>query len=234
MATRRWRQLVGGSVLAAALAAALTAALAPLALASEAPPPPTARQVTAFFRAVSFDDAATVTRMVGAVVNANQPNPLGGEPALVLAVREGSKRVIEVLLAHPGLDIEQRAVNGNTALMMAAWLGARDTLEQLLAHGARVNQPGWNALHYACVSGNEDIARILIARGAALDAAAPMAAGGYTPLMLAAREGKTALVRLLLDSGARVDVQDAEGLTAEQLAERAGHAAIARLLSQKN
>ena len=32
-----------------------------------------------------MDDASTVRKMVGTVVNANELNPLGGEPALVLA-----------------------------------------------------------------------------------------------------------------------------------------------------
>lgn len=232
---RRWRVLLLASVLATTLApAALAGSGQPSATApTTSPSAPNAGQVTAFFRAVAFDDADTVGRMVGAVVNANQPNPLGGEPPLVVAVRERSSRVLARLLAHPGTDLEQRAVNGNTALMLAAYLGDADSVRRLLEHGARVNQAGWSALHYASASGDEAIVRELIARGAHIDAAAPLGVGGYTPLMMAARDGKTRVVRLLLDSGADGALVDSEGLTAGQLAERAGHTTIARLLSQK-
>ena len=124
--------------------------------------PPTDKQVSSFFRAVQMDDASTVRKMVGTVVNANELNPLGGEPALVLAIREGSAAVVQDLLAHPGTDLERKAVNGNTALMMAAFKRDGDTVRALLDKGAKVNQPGWTALHYAAASGDAAIAQLLI------------------------------------------------------------------------
>ena len=190
----------------------------------------TPEELTAFFRAVQLNDSKKVEEMVGKVVNANELNPLGGEPALVLAVREGSMGVFQSLLAHPGTDLEATAMNGNTALMMAAYKRNKPAAEALLARGAQVNRSGWTALHYAAASGDEDIARLLIARKAKLDAMSPKASGSYTPLMMAAREGHEAMVRLLLGQGANPRLKNGEGLTAVQIAERAERADIVRAI----
>lgn len=194
---------------------------------AHAVPPPTEQQVSSFFRAVQMDDANTVRKMVGAVVNANELNPLGGEPALVLAIREGAREVVRELLRHPGTDLERQAVNGNTALMMAAFKGDEEVVRALLNKGAKVNQPGWTALHYAAASGDDKITQLLIERGASLDALSPRQSGAYTPLMLAAREGKEDTARLLRARGAKAGLKNAEGLTAAQIARQAGRDKLA-------
>ena len=209
-------------------AAGVLSVVAVGAIAAQAP---TEKQVSSFFRAVQMDDASTVRKMVGTVVNANELNPLGGEPALVLAIREGSTAVVQDLLAHPGTDLERKAVNGNTALMMAAFKRDGDTVRALLDKGAKVNQPGWTALHYAAASGDAAIAQLLIERGAKLDALSPRPSGAVTPLMMAAREGQDGIVRLLLAKGANAGLKNTEGFTAAQLAKQAGHDKLAGLLS---
>jgi len=209
-------------------AAGVLSVMAVGAIAAQAP---NEKQVSSFFRAVQMDDANTVRKMVGTVVNANELNPLGGEPALVLAIREGSTAVVQDLLAHPGTDLERKAVNGNTALMMAAFKRDGDTVRALLDKGAKVNQPGWTALHYAAASGDAAIAQLLIERGAQLDALSPRPSGAVTPLMMAAREGQDGIVRLLLAKGANAGLKNTEGFTAAQLAKQAGHDKLAGLLS---
>ncbi len=204
------------------LAATLTSSLALAA---------TPEELTAFFRAVQLNDSKTVTEMVGKVVNANEINPLGGEPALVLAVREDAMGVFRALLAYPGTDLEAKAMNGNTALMMAAFKRNKVAAQALLERGAAVNRAGWTPLHYAAASGDEDIARLLLARKAKVDAVSPRASGAFTPLMMAAREGQEGLARLLLAEGANPRLKNAEGLTAAQIAERAGREDIARAIA---
>jgi len=216
---RLMARLCAAGVLLAVAASAVAAA------------PPTDKQVSSFFRAVQMDDASTVRKMVGTVVNANELNPLGGEPALVLAIREGSTAVVQDLLAHPGTDLERKAVNGNTALMMAAFKRDGDTVRALLDKGAKVNQPGWTALHYAAASGDAAIAQLLIERGAQVNALSPRPSGAVTPLMMAAREGQDGIVRLLLAKGANAGLKNTEGFTAAQLARQAGHDKLAALLS---
>jgi hypothetical protein len=191
----------------------------------------TPEELTAFFRAVQLNDTKTVTEMVGKVVNANEINPLGGEPALVLAVREDAMGVFHALLAHPGTDLEAKAMNGNTALMMAAFKRNKAAAQALLERGAAVNRAGWTPLHYAAASGDEEIAGLLIARKAKLDALSPRASGAYTPLMMAAREGQEGVARLLLAQGANPRLKNGEGLTAVQIAERAGRDDLARAIS---
>ena len=209
-------------------AAGVLGVVAAGAIAAQAP---NEKQVSSFFRAVQMDDASTVRKMVGTVVNANELNPLGGEPALVLAIREGSTAVVQDLLAHPGTDLERKAVNGNTALMMAAFKRDGDTVRALLDKGAKVNQPGWTALHYAAASGDVAISQLLIERGAQVNALSPRPSGAVTPLMMAAREGQDGIVRLLLAKGANAALKNTEGFTAAQLAKQAGHDKLAGQLS---
>jgi ankyrin repeat protein len=192
----------------------------------------TPREIASFFRAVQLDDAKTVKAMLAATVNPNQVNPVGGEPGLVLAVREGSMRVFDVLLAHPATRLEAAAINGNTALMMAAYKGNMPAVQALLAKGARVDRAGWSPLHYAAAGGADDIARLLLERRAPIDAESPRASGMYTPLMMAAREGHESTVRLLLEAGADARRKDSEGLTAAQIAKRADKPRIAAAIAQ--
>lgn len=189
-------------------------------------------QVSTFFRAVQMDDARTVKTMLGARVDPNDTNPIGGEPPLVLALREGSMAVFETLLEHPGTRVDTPAINGNTALMMAAFKGNRAAAEALIAKGAAVNRPGWTPLHYAAAGGDDAIAGLLLEHGARIDAPSPHASGSYTPLMLAAREGKEDTARFLLEHGADPRLKNGEGLTAAQIAARAEHPSLAKVLTR--
>jgi ankyrin repeat protein len=202
-------------------------AAAPAAAAGASP-----EQVRDFFRAVQMDDARTVQTLLR-VVDPNGLNPIGGEPALVVAAREGAMNVLKVLLASPDTRVDATAMNGNTALMMAAYKRNLPTVETLLAKGAAVNRPGWTALHYAAAGGDNDIAALLLERGARVDAVSPPASGAYTPLMMAAREGHQDSALFLLEHGANPMLKNGEGLTAAQIAERADHKAIASAIQAR-
>jgi ankyrin repeat protein len=213
MQRRGFLRLTARSILAAMFVAAFPGSMALAA---------TPKQVSDFFRAVSMDDAGTVKTLIAAGVDPNLQNPVGGEPALVLAAREGSMRVLQALLDSPGVKIDATAVNGNTALMMAAFKRNRAAAEVLVARGAAVDRAGWTPLHYAAASGDEDIARLLIKRGAKIDAVSPPASGAYTPLMMAAREAHPDMVAFLTQQGANPKLTNTEGMTAAQIAEKAG------------
>jgi len=210
-------------------ALAMLGALAPLAEAQAQvqPKAPSSADAARFFRAVQMDDARTVGKMLAGTIDPNQRNPVGGEPGLVLALREGAMNAFAVLLAHPGVDLEVPAVNGNTALMMAAYRHNVPAAQTLMARGALINQPGWSALHYAAAVGDDTIVQQLLEHGARIDATSPIASGKYTPLMMAAREGHDRTVRLLLQAGANATLRNSEGLNAAQIAERADKPAIA-------
>lgn len=193
----------------------------------------TSAQVAEFFRAVQTDDARTVKSMLAGGFDANSLNPIGGEPALVLAAREGSMQVLDALLAHAGTRIDTPAVNGNTALMMAAFKHNMPAVQALLAKGAAVNRDGWTPLHYAAAGGDNEIARLLLKHGASIDALSPRASGAYTPLMMAAREGHDSTALQLIDSGANPRLTNSEGLTPAQLAERAGKTQVAAAIAAR-
>jgi ankyrin repeat protein len=180
-----------------------------------------------YFRAVQIDSASGV-RAALKLADANALSPVSGEPALVMALREDALEAFEVLLAQPGIDIEQAAPNGNTPLMMAAFRHHKKAVLALIDKGAIINRKGWSALHYAAASGDQDIARILLARGAAIDAPAR---GLLTPLMMAAREGHEAMVGLLLAAGADPAPTDSDNQTALQIAQKADKPRIAALIA---
>jgi ankyrin repeat protein len=175
-------------------------------------------QVSDFFRAVRLDDPQTVRKLLAGTMSPNAFDPVSGETGLIVAVREGSTRVFEVLIARPDIKLELNAPNGNTALMMAAFKGDKPALLALLAKGAIVNRPGWTALHYAAASGENEIVRILLEHYAYIDAESP---SKLTPLMIAAREGHELTAQLLLEEGADATLKNNESLTAVQIAERA-------------
>jgi ankyrin repeat protein len=190
----------------------------------------TTEQLTSFFRAVQMDDSSTVRKMLTAhTIDPNAIDPISGESALILALREGSSRVTDLLLADPAVKLELNAPNGNTALMMASFKHNTPAVRALLARGAIVNRPGYTALHFSAASGDDEITKILLDHFAYIDAEAP---AKYTPLMIAAREGQESTVRLLLEEGADASLKNSESLTAAQIAERAEKPRIAAAIAE--
>jgi ankyrin repeat protein len=185
----------------------------------------TSDELTRYFRSVQVDDVTTVGKMLAArTVGPNAIDPVSREPGLIVALREGAARVADTLVADPALDLELKAPNGSTALMMASFKHNVPVVKALLARGAIVNRPGYTALHFAAAAGDDEIAKILLAHHAYIDAEAP---AKYTPLMMAAREGKESTVQLLLEEGADATLKNSESLTAAQIAERAEKPRIA-------
>ena len=190
----------------------------------------TTDQMTKFFRALRMDDASTVERMLAAqTIGPNDIDPISGESGLILALREGSLQVVDVLLAAPGIKLELNAPNGNTALMMASFKHNAPAVRALLARGAIVNRPGYTALHFAAAAGDDEITRILLDNFAYIDAEAP---ARYTPLMMAAREGHETTVALLLEEGADASLKNSESLTAAQIAARADKPRVVAVIAK--
>ncbi|MES2152071.1 MAG: ankyrin repeat domain-containing protein [Pseudomonadota bacterium] len=180
--------------------------------------------VTDFFRAVQMDDVDTVKAMMASSFDLNRQNPIGGDTAMILALREGSERVFRALLGSPAIALEATSPNGNTALMMAAYKRNQGAVLALLAKGAQVQRSGWTALHYAAASGDDAIVRILLEHHALIDSTAPYQ---MTALMIAAREGQESTAQLLLELGANPGLHNSEAMTAADIAERADKPIIA-------
>lgn len=151
-----------------------------------------------------------------------------GNPVLVTAAREGSAKVIDVLLAA-GAKVDQANAYGDTALKLAALHGRLDIAKKLRARRASIDPPGWTPLIYAATGGHDDMVRYLLAEGAKIDAVSP---NGTTALMIAVREEKFSTAELLIARGANVNIRNENDATALSWAERSGDSALVERLKR--
>jgi len=169
-----------------------------------------------FFVAIKRDSAVTVGALLDRGFDPNTLNPQG-EYGLILALREPSLKVAELLIANPATRIEVRTAEDESPLMLAAIRGYAAICQQLIERDADVNKTGWTPLHYAATGGHDDIIQLLLDNHAYVDAASP---NGSTPLMMAAMYGSSSAVRLLLEAGADPSLKNDLGLTAIDFASK--------------
>src|SRR5512142_3016479 len=91
------------------------------------------------------------------------------------------------------------------SIVTAASAGDKDAIRSMLKAGADVNQAegdGMTALHYAALNGNVDLATMLLYAGANVRATTRL--GGFTPLLMAAKNGDAPMVEALVKGGSDV------------------------------
>ena len=169
-----------------------------------------------FFKAVQFDNLRVVQGLLQRGFDPNTVNP-EGVPALMLAVREPSLKVAELLAAHPDTKTEVRNSNDESVLMLAAIKGYLELVQKLVDNDADVNKTGWTALHYAASGGHVPVIAHLLEHSAYIDAESP---NGTTPLMMAAMYGSPEAVKHLIQAGADLTIKNQLGLTALDFAVR--------------
>jgi ankyrin repeat protein len=179
-----------------------------------------------FFRAIELDDVSTVNRLLARGFDPNTPDAKG-QVALYVALRAGSEKVAQALASHPELKVDATNAAEETPLMMAALRGALEPAQRLLTRGAAVNRPGWTPLHYAASGPNPALVRVLLERGASVDARSP---NGSTPLMMAARYGSEDAVALLLERGADASARNQLDLGPADFARAVGRESLAKRL----
>jgi len=152
---------------------------------------------------------------------------LNGPSATRQIMEEASdqgRRTALLKLIDSGANARQRISDNGTWLFDAVRNGDGQLVAELLNRGARVNVvergDGDTALGLAARMGRNDIARLLLDRGASVDAPTVI---GHTPLMFAAMRGNLALARLLLERGAVVTRKDNSGKTAADYAFEEGY-----------
>ncbi|XP_062985086.1 transient receptor potential cation channel subfamily V member 6-like [Elgaria multicarinata webbii] len=152
------------------------------------------------------------------------------ESPLLLAAKENDVSTIQKLLASHSCDLQERGAVGETALHVAALYNSLEVAQLLmnvapeLVNEAMTSElyTGETALHIAVVNKNLDLVKALLEKGA--DINGPRATGyvfrhrsdnliyfGEHILTFAACAGNEAIVRLLIEHGAIIRVQDSLG-----------------------
>ena len=185
--------------------------------------PASAGSYVDFFTAIKRDHRHTVEALLKEGFDPNTVDE-AGQPGIIAALLNESYEAADALAASEQLQLEAANRSGETALMMASLRGQTPLVQRLLQRGAAINRPGWSPLHYAATAPDEAPMKLLLARGAAIDARSP---NGTTPLMLAADYGPSACVDLLLAADARVDLKNDLGMTAIDFARQRGRDQLA-------
>jgi thioredoxin-related protein len=147
------------------------------------------------------------------------------------AVQQNKLDELRTILSETGKP-DTRDKAGRTALTFAAETGNLVALKILLDAGSSADVSdflGQAPLHYAVKSPLE-IASTLVYSGADIDI---RNSGGITPLMIAAREGRRDMVKLLLTAGARVDFKDYQGNSAADWAQQSGDNQLVKMLTRR-
>lgn len=190
-----------------------------------------------------------VTVLILIILGKFRRNLLRGK--LMATARDGHESSLKRLLGK-GVNPNARSRYWSwTALMYASLNGHVECVRLLIENGAEVNvksrsnwrfvfaghtefaygiqyRSGRTALMNAALRGHADIAQILLAKGADVNA---KTSSGWTALMAAAAMGHGDVVRILCEKGADVKTRDKDyGVTALRLATDKGHDNIVEIL----
>jgi uncharacterized protein len=178
---------------------------------------------TPLLAAVYRADRATVERLLAG----------GATPTLYEAAALGDAARIRTLARTTPAAVAERSPDGWPPLHLAAYFGHGDAVDALLEARADVraystNDEGNTALH-AALAGRRDhrIVSRLLASGADVNA---RAAGGYTPLHIAAFHDDVGVIETLLAHGAAADAREDQGRTPLAIAEDQGQKQVVRRL----
>jgi len=142
--------------------------------------------------------------------------------------------MLGALAAAPVVGMTAASPAGGDAVVEAAMSGNRDAVRTLLKDGADVNTAqadGMTALHWAAQKGDVELAKVLLYASANVRATTRI--GGYTPLLIASRNGDAAMIDTLLTGGADANNATTNGTTALMLASAAGKVDAVKLLLAK-
>ncbi|CAM9626482.1 unnamed protein product [Ectocarpus sp. 6 AP-2014] len=156
-----------------------------------------------------------------------------GESALQLAMSRRNVEVVDLLVNHPNIRLNQDQP-GKSILHEAAALGLHHLSAQLVSKGLDVNgvdpQNGWTPVHYACHNGRDELARLLTSRSGTMVNVG--GAGGVTPMHMAAAGGWEKCATNLLENNASPVVKNNKGQVPAVVAMLHGHASTGKKLLQ--
>jgi ankyrin repeat protein len=193
-------------------------------------------------------DLETVRALLAAGADPNAANRYGVAP-LHEAGQVADAALLGALL-DAGAEVDRPLPEGETPLMLAARTNGVAAVRLLIERGANVNVverwQGQTPLMYAAAHDRAAVAAALVEAGADINAMTPrnelpgrlpaarfnveFPLGGMTPVLLAARQGATGALRVLIDAGAELETLTPEGLSAIVIAIHNLHYGAAQLL----
>jgi uncharacterized protein len=177
------------------------------------------------FAAIDQGDLEAVRRMVDEDPALATARDAEGVSALMRARYRSDRGLAQAIGAH--VPASERDV------FEASTFGDLDRLVELLeedpGRSVAFSGDGFTPLHLAAFFGRTEAARLLVERGADVDARGRGFMTG-TPLNSAAAGSHIEIARLLLESGAEPDARQEGGFTALHAAAQQGNAELTRLL----
>ena len=173
------------------------------------------------FELLRKGDADGLRRLLDEDPGAAEARDASGLSLLMHALYRGRRDLAELIAARKQLDTFEAAALGNL-----------ERLKACAAVSAAVNSrsnDGFTALHFACFFGQPDAARLLIERGASVDAVTsnPMK---LMPLHSAASARNLEAARLLLEHGAPINARQQWGWVPIHAAAQNGDRAMVELM----
>jgi ankyrin repeat protein len=183
--------------------------------------------VTELMIAAMHGDSGKVRELLEAGAKVDEVNDIGAT-AFMGAAYGGDLAVVEVLLEW-NADVNHRDNKGDTVLGSVIWGRDARMARVLLAHGANPNVTAYasetSILQHAAVTGQADIVDLLI------EYDVDLAAYGEPSLTVAAWQGKTDIVRALLNAGVDANAGGGYGgQTAVHMAAQNDHVGTVKLL----
>ncbi|ATY64386.1 ankyrin repeat-containing domain [Cordyceps militaris] len=197
------------------------------------------------FRAAASEHFKVVQCLINHGADVNASNRELTTP-LMVACESGRVEIVGLLLAS-GADFEATDMRGKTAMRAAADSGVEAIVLALIDAGAKIearemwyNTPLQTPLLIACQAGHAHVARLLLSRGADVEAYRKFIhryaryrdpqPSDLTPLLAAASEGHAGVVSVLLEYNADKEATNAEWQTPLMLAAAGGHYDVVKLL----
>ena len=174
---------------------------------------------------IMYQEFDKAKELINNGADVNYQDESTGSTALMLACQYNFAGMVSFLIDH-GANLNLQADNGTTALMAVAGT-SEDLFDLLLSKGADFKikaGDGTTALTQACIGIMREkvplaVVQKLLDKGAdANEAPNDGPAGGYTCLMMAARNNQPDLVKLLVSNGADVNKKAKDGKSALDLA----------------
>ena len=187
---------------------------------------------TPLYFACMNGSAAVIRKLLDAGADPNAADA-SGETALMTATRSGSIDAVKALLQH-GADVKTKdGVTQQTALMWAVRSNFSAAVQILLEYGAEINartRTGKTPAPRPPGAGGGSHGVGIVRSGWPEQGFQGETPGGMTPLLYAARDGRTGIVRVLLADKADIQQADVNGITPLLMAITNNHLDTAKLL----